>query len=58
MAISRMQQPRQMYGSLGGLLKKAARGIKKVVKSPLGKAAIDRWVRYDSWHTWCSRIKS
>ena len=39
MAISRMQQPRQMYG-IGGLLKKAARGIKKVVKSPLGKAAI------------------
>ena len=39
MAISRMQQPRQMYG-IGGLLKKAARGIKKVVKSPIGKAAI------------------
>ena len=34
-----MQQPRQMYG-IGGLLKKAARGIKKVVKSPIGKAAI------------------
>ena len=31
MTISRMQEPRQMYG-IGGLLKKAARGIKKVVK--------------------------
>ena len=52
MAISRMQQPRQMqrglgalsaprqnYG-LGKLVKKAVRGVKKVVKSPLGKAAI------------------
>ena len=39
MAISRMQQPRQMYG-LGSLVKKAVRGVKKVVKSPLGKAAI------------------
>ena len=34
-----MQEPRQLYG-IGGLLKKAARGIKKVVKSPIGKAAI------------------
>ena len=39
MAISRMQQPRQMYG-LGSLVKKAVRGIKKIVKSPLGKAAV------------------
>jgi len=39
MAISRMQQPRQMYG-LGSLVKKAVRGVKKLVKSPLGKAAI------------------
>jgi len=39
MAISRMQQPRQQYG-LGKLVKKAVRGVKKVVKSPLGKAAI------------------
>jgi hypothetical protein len=39
MAISRMQQPRQMYG-LGSLVKKAVKGVKKVVKSPLGKAAI------------------
>ena len=39
MAISRMQQPRQMYG-LGSLVKKAVRGVKKIVKSPLGKAAI------------------
>jgi len=39
MAISRMQQPRQMYG-LGSLVKKAVRGVKKIVKSPLGKAAV------------------
>ena len=54
MAISRMQQPRQMYNQgglgsldaprqgyfLGKLVKKAVRGVKKVVKSPLGKAAL------------------
>jgi len=52
MAISRMQEPqqiqrglgslqdpRQNYG-LGKLVKKAFRGIKKVAKSPLGKAAL------------------
>ena len=39
MAISRMQEPRQMYG-LGSLVKKATRAVKKVVKSPIGKAAI------------------
>ena len=39
MAISRMQQPRQMYG-LGSFVKKAVRGVKKIVKSPLGKAAV------------------
>ena len=39
MAISRMQQPRQMYG-LGSLVKKAVRGVKKIIKSPLGKAAL------------------
>ena len=52
MAISNMQQaqqlranggimtiPRQKYG-LGKLVKKAVRGIKKVAKSPLGKAAL------------------
>ena len=39
MAISRMQAPRQLYG-LGSLVKKAVRGVKKIVKSPLGKAAI------------------
>jgi hypothetical protein len=39
MAISRMQQPRQMYG-LGSLVKKAVRGVKKIVKSPIGKAAL------------------
>jgi hypothetical protein len=39
MAISRMQEPRQLYG-LGSLVKKAVRGVKKVAKSPLGKAAL------------------
>ena len=52
MAISRMQEPRQIqrglgsldvprqnYG-LGKLVKKAVRGVKKIVKSPIGKAAI------------------
>ena len=39
MAISRTQQPRQQYG-LGKLVKKAFKGVKKIVKSPLGKAAI------------------
>ena len=52
MAISRMQQPQQMQGGLGALdaprqgyflgklVKKATRAVKKVVKSPLGKAAL------------------
>jgi len=52
MAISRMQQPQQMQGGLGSLqdprqgyflgklVKKAGRAVKKVVKSPLGKAAL------------------
>jgi len=52
MAISRMQQPRQMYNQgmmvhdprqaygLGGFIKKAVRGVKKIAKSPLGKAAL------------------
>ena len=38
MTISRMQQPRQMYG-LGSLVKSITKGVKEVVKSPLGKAA-------------------
>ena len=52
MAISRMQQPRQMYNQgmmvhdprqaygLGGFIKKAVRGVKKIAKSPLGKIAL------------------
>ncbi len=51
MAITHSQQARQMYEygglsaprqnyGLGKLVKKAVRGVKKVVKSPLGKAAI------------------
>ena len=39
MAISRMQEPRQLY-ELGSIVKKAVRGVKKIVKSPIGKAAI------------------
>ena len=35
----RMQDPRQLYG-LGSLVKKAIRGVKKIVKSPIGKAAL------------------
>ena len=39
MTISRMQEPRQLYG-LGSLVKSIGKAAKKVVKSPLGKAAI------------------
>ena len=39
MTISRMQNPRQMYG-LGSLVKKAFKGVKKIAKSPIGKAAL------------------
>ena len=39
MAISRMQQQRQMYG-LGSLVKKITKPIKKLAKSPVGKAAL------------------
>ena len=39
MAISRMQEPRQLYG-LGSIVKKAVRGVKKIAKSPIGKAAL------------------
>jgi len=39
MAISRMQEPRQLYG-LGSLVKSIGKTVKKVIKSPIGKAAI------------------
>ena len=39
MPISRMQNPRQLYG-LGSLVKSIGKGIKSVIKSPIGKAAI------------------
>ena len=39
MAISRMQEPRQLYG-LGSLVKKITRPIKKVLKSPIGKGLL------------------
>ena len=38
MTISRGQMPRQMYG-LGSLVKSITKGVKKIVKSPVGKAA-------------------
>ena len=37
--LGSLDVPRQNYG-LGKLVKKAVRGVKKIVKSPLGKAAI------------------
>ena len=48
MTISRMQNPQQLQGigslrqpyGLGKLVKKAFKGIKKIVKSPIGKAAL------------------
>ena len=48
MAISRMQEPSQLYGlgslrqpyGLGKLVKKAFKGVKKIAKSPIGKAAL------------------
>jgi hypothetical protein len=39
MPISRSQMPRQMYG-LGSLVKSIGNTVKKIVKSPIGKAAI------------------
>ena len=39
MTISRMQEPRQLYG-LGSFVKKITKPIKKIVKSPIGKAAL------------------
>jgi hypothetical protein len=39
MTISRMQQPRQMYG-LGSLVKSITKGLKEFVKSDVGKAAL------------------
>ena len=62
MAISRMQQPRQMYNQgmmvhdprqaygLGGFIKKAVRGVKKIAKSPLGKDGFNRW-------SWCLSVR-
>ena len=39
MTITRMQEPRQLYG-LGSLVKKITKPIKKIIKSPIGKAAL------------------
>jgi hypothetical protein len=56
MAISRMQQPRQMYG-LGSLVKKAVKGVtgavKSFAKSDLGKAALLGAGIY--WNTWWNK---
>jgi hypothetical protein len=52
MAISRMQQPRQMYGlgslvkSVGKAVKGAVKGVAKAAKSPLGLAAIASFVPF------------
>ena len=42
MAISRSLQPRQQYGfgGIGKIFKKVTKPIKKIVKSPIGKAAL------------------
>ena len=45
MTISRMQEPRQLYG-LGSLVKKITKPIKKIVKSPIGKAALSAAALY------------
>ena len=37
--LGSLRDPRQNYG-LGSFVKKAIRGVKKVVKSPLGKLAL------------------
>jgi hypothetical protein len=37
--LGSLQDPRQNYG-LGSFVKKAIRGVKKVVKSPIGKMAL------------------
>ena len=39
MPISRMQNPRQLYG-LGSLVRSITRPVKKIFKSPIGKAAM------------------
>ena len=39
MTISRGQMPRQLYG-LGSLVKSITKTAKKIVKSPIGKAAL------------------
>jgi len=39
MAISRMQEPRQLYG-LGSLVKSIGKSVKKFVKSPIGKGLL------------------
>ena len=37
--ISRVDEPRQLYG-LGSFVKKITKPIKKIAKSPVGKAAL------------------
>ena len=39
MAISRMQEPRQLYG-LGSLVKSIGKGVKNLIKSPVGKGLL------------------
>jgi len=39
MTITRMQEPRQLYG-LGSLVKSVTKGVKKLIKSPVGKGLL------------------
>ena len=43
--IMDLETGRQMY-FLGKLVKKATRAVKKIAKSPIGKAALIRWNRW------------
>ena len=63
MAISRMQEPQQIQSGIGSLqdprqgyflgklVKKAGRAVKKITKSPLGKAGFIRfrWLCFRWW---------
>ena len=62
MTITRMQEPRQLYGlgslvksvtkGIKGAVKGAAKGIKSFAKSDLGKAALIIGGGMVCWRTW------
>ena len=64
MAISNMQQSRQLRAGggimdleprqkyFGSFVKKFTRPLKKVLKSPLGKAALIVWCNCRIWFSW------